>query len=328
ALKAVGLDPASVSIFTLKNVLKSDLSDPKSYVYRLKDERFLTLAQAFNFTRDGGITAPVEAQSPATVTATAKKYIVQQTRFLEGDEKELAREKADEEASYYTKTIAAIKTREELLADRRLVDFILTAEGIDPVTATDEFLAEVFASDLSDPESFVNQLTDTRFAELLGTFNFDSEGNLDRDAPFTVQSLGQTIETQNMYLRQTLEAEQGNENAGVRMALYFERMVGSVTDAYGILADEAMMEFVRVTFSLPTELGSMDIDQQAKLIKKNLDLQDLKDPEKLKKLIQRFTIMYDLENGITGPSPVDILAGTGAYTGISADTLWALSQVR
>src|SRR5690606_8266637 len=32
ALKAVGIDPETVSMLTLKNVLKSDLSDPKSYV--------------------------------------------------------------------------------------------------------------------------------------------------------------------------------------------------------------------------------------------------------------------------------------------------------
>ncbi|MCJ8517576.1 hypothetical protein ABID21_000347 [Pseudorhizobium tarimense] len=328
ALKAVGLDPDSVSMLTLKNVLKSDLSDPKSYVYGLKDERYLTLAQAFNFTRDGSVTAPIQAQSPATVTATAKEYIVQQTRFLKGAEEEAAREKADAEASYYTSTMAGIKTLNELLADRRLVDFILTAKGLDPQTVTDDFLRQVFGSDLEDPESFVNQQTDSRFAEILGTFNFDASGNLDRNTSASVQNLGQTIETQQMYLRQTLETEQGNENAGVRLALYFERMAGSITDAYGIIGDEALAEFVRIAFSLPSEMANMDVDQQAKLIEKHLTLSDLSDPQKLQKLIQRFTILYDLETGSTGPSPVDILTGASAYSGISADTLWSLSQLR
>ncbi len=35
-----------VSALTVKNVLKSDLNDPKSYVYTLKDPRFLELAKA------------------------------------------------------------------------------------------------------------------------------------------------------------------------------------------------------------------------------------------------------------------------------------------
>src|SRR5690606_2446008 len=133
----------------------------------------------------------------------------------------------------------------------------------------------------------------------------DEAGNLDRDTTTSIQNLGQRLEMQNMYLRQTLETEQGNDNAGVRLALYFERMSGSITDAYGILADEALMEFFRITFSLPAELGNMDIDQQAKIVEKNLDLNDLTDPVKLKKLIERFTIMYDLENGVSGPSAVD-----------------------
>ena len=328
ALQAVGLDPDSVSLLTLKNVLKSDLSDPKSYVYRLKDERYLTLAQAFNFTKDGGVRAPIQAQSTATITETAKAYIIEQTRFLKGAEKEAARKKADEESSYYTQTMSSIKTLGEFLGDRRLVDFVLTAKGIDASTVTDDFMKQIFMSDLNDPNSFVNQQTNSDFAELLGSFNFDENGNLDRNAPATIQGRGKILETQNLYLRQTLEIEQGEENAGVRLALYFERMADSITDAYGILGDEALMEFFRVAFSLPSEIGSMDIDQQAKIVEKNLDLNDLKDPGKISRIVQRFTIMYDLENGVTGPSPVDILTGSGAYTGISADTLWALSQVR
>ena len=205
---------------------------------------------------------------------------------------------------------------------------MLTAKGIDPSTATDDFLKQIFTSDLKDPKSFVNQYPDRSYAELLGSFNFDENGNLDRDLHTTVQGRGKVLETQNLYLRQTLEIERGEENAGVRLALYFERMVDTVTDAYSILGDEALMEFFRVTFSLPSEIGAMDIDQQAKIVEKNLDLNDLKDPDKVRKMIQRFTIMYDLENGVTGPSPVDILTGSGAYTGISADTVWALSQVR
>ena len=327
ALKAVGLDPETVSLLTLKNVLKSDLSDPKSYVYKLKDDRYLTLAQAFNFTRDGSISAPVQAQSTTTIQSTAKEYIVEQTRFLKGTEKEAAREKADVESSYYTSTMAGIKTRDELLSDRRLVDFVLVAKGIDPATVTDDYIKQVFSSDLSDPASFVNQQTDRRFAELLGTFNFNKAGHLDRNASAAIQNAGQTLETQNLHLRQTLETQQGEENAGVRLALYFERMSASITDSYEIVGDEALLEFVRITFSLPTEMGNMDVDQQAKLIERSLDLQDLKDPTKLQKLIQRFTILYDLETGDTGSSAVSILTGSGSL-GITADMLLSISRYR
>ncbi len=67
ALKAVGIDPDEVPAFTISRVLKSDLSDPKSYVYTLKDERYLTLAKAFNFGKDGNVTVPLTAQSQGTI---------------------------------------------------------------------------------------------------------------------------------------------------------------------------------------------------------------------------------------------------------------------
>lgn len=327
ALKAMGIDPDEVSQLTIKNVLRSDLSDPKSYVYGLKDERFVKLAQAFNFNADGDVKTPVMAQSPDTLRDTASSYIIQMTRFLEGDAKTTAREAADAEASYYTDTMQSIRSASEFLADRRLVDLVLTAKGIDPVTVTDDFLEQMFTSDLDDPESFINQQADSRFAELLGTFNFDKDGNLLFNAPTAVQSRGEMLETQNLYLRQTLEEQEGNENAGVRLALYFERMAASVTDAYEIIGDEALLEFFRITFSMPEELSNMDVDQQAKLVEQNLNLQDLTDPEKLAKLIQRFTVLYDLETGDTGSSALSVLNGSGSL-GITADMLLSISRYR
>ncbi|MEQ1403484.1 DUF1217 domain-containing protein [Neorhizobium sp. Rsf11] len=327
ALEAVGLDPSSVSKLTIKYALKSDLSDPDSYIYQLKDERFITLAKLFNFGKDGDVTAPVLAQSNAAITNVARDYILRKTRFLEGDELEAAKKKAEEETKYYTETMQRIDSRDELLADRKLLDILLTSKGIDPSTVTDDFLKQAFNSDLSDPASFVNTQTDKRFAQIVGTFNFDAKGDIDRSAAGKAQNGGEIAATESNYIRQLLETQEGEENAGVRLALYFQRMADTITDPYVILGDEALMEFFRITFSLPEEIGNMDVDQQAKLVEKNLDLEDLSDPEKLDKLIRRFTVMYDIEsNATTTASAADILSGSSA--GISADTLWALSQIR
>ena len=49
ALTAVGLENESDTARKIRRVLTSDLTDPKSYVYTLKDDRYLQLAKAFNF---------------------------------------------------------------------------------------------------------------------------------------------------------------------------------------------------------------------------------------------------------------------------------------
>ncbi|MEN3147090.1 DUF1217 domain-containing protein [Neorhizobium sp. IRAMC:178] len=327
ALEAVGLDPATVSKLTIKNALKSDLSDPNSYIYKLKDERFLSLAKFFNFDTKGAVTRQVLLQSNAAITNVAKDYILRQSRFMEGDELKAAREKAQTEAKYYTDAMQRIGSRDELLADRKALDILLMSKGIDPSTVTDDFLKQAFNSDPADPKSFVNTQTDKRFAQIVGTFNFDSNGEIDRSSAGEAQNGGEVVATQDLYVRQMLETQQGEENPGVRLALYFERMSDSITDPYVILGDEALMEFFRVTFSLPAEIGNMDVDQQAKIVEKKLNLEDLADPEKVRKLVQRFTIMYDLENSPVTASPASILSGGGS-AGISPDTLWALSQIR
>lgn len=350
ALKAVGLDPDTVSKSTIKQVLTSDLTDSKSYAYKLNDERYLTLAQAFNFTKDGGITTALSAQTEGTIKSIASDYIVKVTRFIDNEkrigtketeddsgkkvrENITAQSKAKEEASvetkYYSEKMLSIKTASEFLADDRLVNVLLTAYDVDPDSVDEDFLKQVFASDLDDPKSFVNQQTNTVWAEILGTFNFDTSGNLaKRDDGATVQTQGKILATENLYNRQTLEEEQGENNNGVRLALYFERMSKSITSAYDILGDTALLEFFRTTYSLPEEFSNMDVDKQAELVKKYMDLEDLTDPEKVQKMINKFTALYDLENSDSSSSALSILTGDSSSGGISADLLYSISQYR
>lgn len=327
AMKAVGLDPAEVSKLTMKNVLKSDLDDPKSFANRQKDERYVEFAKLFNFDSNGDLSWPAMAQDEATLKDFAADYIVQKTRFLKDEEKTAAKKKAEEESQYYQDKIATLKTRDEFLKDRRLVDFVLVARGIDPATLTDDYMKQIFTSDLSDPESFANTEKDSRFAQIAASFNFDASGKVVRASTEGIQTKGEVKETMDLFLRQTLESNEGEANAGVRLALYFERMASGITSAYDILGDTALLEFFRTTYSLPQELSNMDIDMQAKIVEKNLTLSDLADPEKLEKLIRRFTIMYDLANDTSVSPALSVLSGNGSV-GISADLMLSISQLR
>ncbi|OHV85558.1 DUF1217 domain-containing protein [Ensifer sp. LCM 4579] len=324
ALTSVGLDPDKESGRTIKRVLTSDLTDPKSFVYTLKDERYLTLAKLFNFTTSGDIGVPVMAQSEAEIQQTAKDYIVNKSRFGSDDDKT----KAKEESEYYTAEVAKLGSLDEFLADPRLTNFALEANGIDPDGVTADFLRQIFTSDLDDPKSLINQQENSAaYIRLVTSFNFDSAGKLMREDRDTIVTRHGFYKTLDQYLHQTLEEQAGEDNPGVRLALYFERKAGSLVDAYDLLADDALAEVFRTLFSLPDEFSAMDIDQQAKIVEKNLDLEKLSDPAELKKLLARFAVLYDLENDTTADPVVSLLAGSGGI-GISADTLLTLSQLR
>jgi len=326
ALKAVGIDPAKVSAATIKAVLKSDPTDPKSYVYTLKDDRYVQLARALNFDGKGNVTTPLVAQDSAEVIGVARGYIVAKTKFASAAEQVALRAKAEKDAVYYQNAIADVGSVSELLKDRKMVDILLVSRGLDPAKVTTDYLRKIFSSDLTNARSFANTESDPRFAEIAASFNFDKQGNVARLAKIGPQKRDQLLETQNNYLQQYIETQQGAANPGVRLALYFERKAGDITSAYDILADKALAEVFRTTYGLPDSVGSMAVDQQAKVVEKYLNLKDLTDPAKLEKLLNRFSVMYDLKNGTSKVSPaLAILQGSGG--GIGQDALMSIAQL-
>ncbi|MGO7687659.1 DUF1217 domain-containing protein [Rhizobium ruizarguesonis] len=326
ALRAYDIDPDSVSRSEVRKILESDPADSKSYVNSLDDDRFVAFRKAFNFDDNGDVTVPLQVMSESVVDDYAAYYKQNKIRYLEGDELTEATDAANDEITYFREQMATITTASEFLADDRLVSFALEAKGLDPDDVTSDELEKMFSSDLDDEDSYVNKLDDNRFAELVGAFNFDQDGNISADPTGTVQQRGDVLETIDSYVRLTLEDDQGDSNTGVRLALYFERKAPEISNAYDILGDSALFEFFTTTFNLSSYVSNMDVDKQAEMVDNFIDMKDLSDPDKVDDLIQRFTAMYDMANGTgTTSSALSILTGSAT---ISADTLLAMAQLK
>jgi len=321
ALKAFNISADEISTYKLKQVFTSDPYDPKSYVNTLKDDRFVQLAKAFNFDADGNIGSPRYAQSENEITRITKAYYTAYTRL---DDSESAKAAAEEEASYYRTMLQTVETVDDILNDVRLKNVLLVAEGLKPVEVSNELLRAVLISDLNDPDSIANQQTDIGFQKIAGSFNFDADGFIETVSVQGVQSERGLVETQRLYLTQAIEEEAGEESLGARLALYFERMAPSLTSNYEILADDALAQFVRTTFSISEETANSDIDQQKAMLDRYLDIDDLLDPEKVESLIQRFLALYDIDNGVEDP----VLSILNGNSSINFETVATLAQLR
>lgn len=321
ALKAFNISSDEISTYKLKQVFTSDPYDPKSYVNTLKDDRFVQLAKAFNFDADGNIGSPRYAQSENEITRITKAYYTAYTRL---DDSESAKAAAEKEASYYRTMLQTVETVDDILNDVRLKNVLLVAEGLKPVEVSNELLRAVLISDLNDPDSIANQQTDIGFQKIAGSFNFDADGFIETVSVQGVQSERGLVETQRLYLTQAIEEEAGEESLGARLALYFERMAPSLTSNYEILADDALAQFVRTTFSISEETVNSDIDQQKAMLDRYLDIDDLLDPEKVESLIQRFLALYDIDNGIEDP----VLSILNGNSSINFETVATLAQLR
>ncbi|TQX89999.1 MULTISPECIES: DUF1217 domain-containing protein [unclassified Rhizobium] len=329
ALRSYGIGENEISKAQMKKIMESDPYDPKSYVNTLKDDRFVKLAKAFNFDSAGTIKPQVTALSTTQVNSYISEYSTETRRGLTGSALTAATATVKKDATYFTTNIAKVTSVSDLLADPKLTDFILKASGIDPKKVTTDTLKKAFASDPDNSKSFLNTTAGAQFKDIVEAFNFGTNGTMVDTKLGSAQNKGALDATNELYLHQTLESQEGDNNPGTRLALYFQRQAPNINSVYDIMSDTALYSVITTTFSLPSAISSMNVDDQAALLKKFVNVDDLRDPTKLNKLLERFSVEYDLQNnaGSTSSSALSILQGSSKSIGISADTLLSIAQL-
>jgi hypothetical protein len=227
------------------------------------------------------------------------------------------------ETEYYLANIEKVKSIDEFMADDRLFQYAMKAHGLSDMSYAKAFIRKALEEGIETKDTFANKLTDARYKDFVSTFNFVRHGEnttvFDRTRQGTV----------DRYLRQTLEEDAGRQNEGVRLALYFERKAPSVTNYYEILADTALAKVVRTALGFPEALAQADIDKQAAMIEARLDLEDLKDPDKLGEMLTRFATLWEIDNPSAAPqSSISVLFTQQPEFGISTDVLFALQRLK
>lgn len=193
------------------------------------------------------------------------------------------------EADEYLKRIDKIKSIDAFFADDRVYRFAMKAFGLEDMTYAKAFMRKVLEGGISRSDSFANSLSDKRYREFAEVFNFALLGG----AATILKDAKQGVV--DRYIRQTLEQREGDQNEGVRLALYFERRAKNLKSPYQILADPALSAVVRTALQLPDQIAVTDVDKQASLIESRLNLKDLQDPKKLATFLKRFTALHDLK---------------------------------
>ena len=252
-----------------------------------------------------------------TTMTTYRMYSSNMERSLDTTAKQPV---VSRESKYYLDNIAKVKSIDDFLRDKRLFSFAMRAFGLDDMVDAKAYMRKVLAEGTDDPASFANRLTDKRFKEFASTFNFARYGETTTVFERTRQG------TVDRYVRLSLEAQVGQTSEGARLALYFKRKAPEISSVYGLLADKSLIPVVRTALGLDSSTSLMPIDKQAKLIASRLDVEDLRDPEKLEKFVTRFATMWDLNNG-TGTTPIPLLIGTQRPM-IGIDILQSLQRLK
>jgi Protein of unknown function (DUF1217) len=203
--------------------------------------------------------------------------------------------------AYYEANIGSVTSINDLVGNYRLLSYALDAYGLGDQIDSTALITKVLEGGVSNPNSLANTLSNPAWKAFAAAFNFVGAG------ASSVTSASAVETTTGDYVEQQLESDQGAQNAGVGLALYFERVAPTVTSEYGILADPNLLEVAQTIFGLSPATSAENIDTQAQTLSQLMPISDLQDPAKLQELTERFTAMYDLTYG----------PGSGATTSLA-----------
>lgn len=225
-------------------------------------------------------------------------------------------------SEYYLANIEKVKSIDDFMGDDRIFNYAMKAWGLGDMSYAKAFMRKVLTEGIDSKDTFANSLADPRYREFAKAFNFKQFGST--TTVFDEVRQGAV----DRYVRQQVEEDAGSQNEGVRLALYFERNASGITSSLGILADKALLQVVETTLGLSKSISLLDLDRQQKLIDDRLNIEDLKDPEKLSKFLTRFTAMWEIDNPTSSATSPAALLIQPIQTGFSADLLSSLQDLK
>ena len=196
-----------------------------------------------------------------------------------------------QQTKYYQANIGSVKTPVDLVNNYRLFSYVLNAFGLGDQVYAKSLFQKVLQQGTGSSKNLAYTLNDPKILALAKTFNFAANG------ASTTSSDSVKTGVVNQYIEQTLEANQGQSNPGVQLALYFQQNAPNASSIYSILADKSLLTVVQTALGISPLTSMMDIDKQAQLIGNKLNMSDFQDPKKLATFIQRFSVLYDANNG-------------------------------
>lgn len=266
-----------------------------------------------------------QRQSPKKWEAALSNAITEY-RYVQSNKPRLLRQieqvpEVKREAKYYLENITKIKSIDEFIGNHRVFSFAMTAFGLEDMTYAKAYMRKALTEGVDSRTSFANKLVDSRFREFVSAFNFARHG-----AVTTVFDRAQQG-TVDKYVEQKLEGSVRSRSEGAALAMYFERRLPEIKNAYGILADRALLALTQTALGLPASSSVLNIDRQAQEIERKLDIKSLSDPGKLRVFLERFTARWEMANPSQSTPALNAFDPGTSARGLAPDVLSALQNL-
>lgn len=200
--------------------------------------------------------------------------------------------------TYFRENIADVRTVDDLLADRRLLEVALGAFGLGEDINSKAFIRKVLVEGTTEEGAFASRLADKRYEAFSKAFGFGDAGARTGLATFPDDIVSR-------YEAQSFQAAVGEQNGDYRQALSLSDGLSDILEQtstprarwFSIMGNQALRDMFETALGLPSSFGSLDLDQQLETFQSRSraifgtdDVAELARPENQEKLIRLFLV--------------------------------------
>ncbi len=203
------------------------------------------------------------------------------------------------DTDYFEQNIGNVRTPDDLISDRRLLQVALGAFGLGEDINSQALIKRVLEGSTSDNDALVNRLADERYKKLTDAFGFGEPG-----LPRTrLNGFGREITER--YQNMEFEVAVGAQDESLRLAMNARRELSELLQKdtsedvrwFSIMGNPPLRRVFETALGLPTGFGQLDIDRQLEtfqdMARQQLDidsLEDLKSDEQTEEFIRRYLL--------------------------------------
>jgi hypothetical protein len=237
-----------------------------------------------------GIGAGAASSNPLTALQTAEQNETKDVAAV-AQESQVQRVIAS-----FTAAVASATSPAQLLQNPDVLNVLLTANNLGSQVSYTALAQKALLSDPNDPNSLVNQLTDTDWKTAAQTYQFATKGLSVIQNPQTIATLTQAYA--EVQWRQSLD----QTTPGLSNALDFRSRADTITSVDQILGDPTFRTVVLTALSIPAQIAFQPLEAQEQAVATRVDLSRFQDANYVDTLAQQYLVVEQQQAASTSSS--------------------------
>jgi uncharacterized protein DUF1217 len=233
------------------------------------------LATLYGF---GGHSLNSLGQNPVTALESAERNQTQDIKMT------AAQPDVQRAVNAFAAAVGNAKTVQQLLANPAVMQVLLTSNGLADQIPYTALAQKTLQSNVNDPNSLVNKLSDTRWKPVVTTYDFANKGLSVIQNPAVISTIA------NAYAEVTWRKSLDATTPGLSDALTFRKEASSITSVDQILGDKVMRNVVTTALGIPLQIAFQPLEAQERAISTQLDITKFKDPKFVESFVQRYLL--------------------------------------